>query len=137
MDGDYVALNGVLRLWGLLKTVKDDAMMLYYAWKHPGTPAVVKGMLVALVTYVISPIDVIPDYLPFIGIADDVMLIPAAVLFLTNMLPPSVRNECELESFKWRKRMPWLFGVFVIFIIMWLVIAIVGLGHVISFIRTG
>lgn len=130
-----MAFSGVLRLWGLIKTVKDDALLLYYAWKHPGTPAFIKSMLVILVTYVFSPIDIIPDYLPFIGIVDDIAIIPAAVLFLTNLLPHSVRTECEMASAKWRKRLPWLFIAFIVFFIIWIGIAIAGLGQVISLIR--
>jgi uncharacterized membrane protein YkvA (DUF1232 family) len=127
-----VALGGFFRLWGFIKTIRNDALLLYYAWKHPSTPPFIKGMLVALVAYVLSPVDLIPDYLPFIGIVDDVAIIPAAVVFLTNMLPSSIRTECEMESAKWRNRIPWLFAVLVILILMWLGIAIVGIIHVIQ-----
>ncbi|MDD4600012.1 MAG: YkvA family protein [Negativicutes bacterium] len=127
-----MAISGAFRVWGFFKTIKNDALLLYYAWKHPSTPPVIKGMLVALVAYVLSPVDFIPDYLPFIGIADDVAIIPAAVLFLTNMLPSSIRTECEKESRTWRKRIPWVFAVFILFILMWLGIAIVGLSQVIQ-----
>lgn len=130
-----MALSAIARLWGLVKTVKKDAIILYYAWRHPDTPSSIKVMLVALVAYVFSPFDIIPDYLPVIGIADDVTIVTAAVLFLTQRLPLSVRMECERDSAIWRKRMPWILSLFVLFIIMWLTIAIIGLVQVVSFLR--
>lgn len=135
LDGDYVALNGLVRFYNFAKIIKHDIIILYYAWKHPGTPPSIKALLAALTAYVFSPIDIIPDYLPFIGITDDVAIITVAVLFLTKMLPQTVREDCERESAKWRTRLPWLLGAFVLFIVIWLVIAIIGTGYFISLIK--
>lgn len=130
-----MALNAIVRLWDLVKTVKKDAIILYYAWRHPETPSFIKVMLVMLVAYVFSPIDIIPDYLPIIGIADDVTIVTAAVLFLTQRLPLSVRMECERDSAIWRKRMPWVLSLFVLFVLMWIAIALIGIVQVVSFLR--
>lgn len=126
-----MAKGRVWSLLGLFKALKDDAIVLYYAWKHPGTPAFVRAALVALITYVISPIDILPDYLPFIGIADDAAIIPTAIFSLARMLPASVRAECQRDSEKWKNRMPWILGLFIVLIAAWLIIIVAGLGYLI------
>jgi uncharacterized membrane protein YkvA (DUF1232 family) len=128
----YMAQGGVWRFWGWLKILKEVALLLYYAWKHPLTPAYIKGALVALIAYVFSPIDIVPDFIPFFGMVDDVTLIPMAILYLTHMLPASVLTECQKESEQWRKRLPVVFGVMIFLIVAWITLVILGLGYVLS-----
>jgi len=127
-----MAAGGLLRFWGWFKTLKDDAILLFFAWKHPYTPAYIKGAIVALLAYVFSPVDIVPDYLPLIGIADDAMLIPAALFYLTHLLPEPVRAECQQESAKWRQRVPLLLGVLVFCFIAWIVLVIIGFSYLLS-----
>lgn len=119
------------RVRGWLGILKDDALLLYYAWKHPYTPPYVKGLMLALLVYVFSPIDLLPDYLPIIGIFDDVALIPAGLLFLTNMLPPSVRAECQRQSGKWSRRLPWILALLLGAMAGWILLLFFGLGYLI------
>lgn len=127
-----MSMAKISRLWGWLKVLQEDALLLYYAWKHPYTPPYVKGLLVALATYIISPIDVLPDYLPMLGIVDEAVLVPAAVWYLTNLLPASVRSECYSRSAKWRRRLPLLAGLVVIIVIVWLALLIIGINYLFS-----
>lgn len=131
-----MASKGLFRLWGWLKVIKDDAILLFYAWKHPHTPAYIKGMLLALLAYVFSPVDFIPDFLPVLGITDDAAIIPAAILYLTHLLPPSVRRDCQYRSGKWSKRIPWLLGVIVFCVLAWIVLAIFGLHYIFAGLTT-
>lgn len=127
-----MAIGRFWNLLGLLKVIKDDAIILYYAWRHPGTPFFVRAALVAVLAYVVSPIDIVPDYLPVIGIADDVALIPAAIISLTHMLPSNVLAECRRESERWKNRMPWIIGLFIFLIVAWFTIIVAGLGYLIA-----
>lgn len=124
--------GGLWRIWGWLKVAKEDALLLYHAWGHPHTPPYVKGLLVALLAYVISPVDIVPDYLPFIGVADDIALIPAALISLTKLLPVSVRTECQRESAKWRRRLPWFFVFLLTIFIVWMTVIFVGVGYLLA-----
>lgn len=124
--------GGILRLWGWLVQVKDDVLILYYAWKNPKTPAYVRSLLVLMLIYVISPIDMIPDYLPFLGIADDLTIVPAGILALTQLLPKQVRLESEQESKKWRKRIPFIVGLVGLIGLAWLVFVIGGIIYLIQ-----
>lgn len=127
-----MGIGGLWRVWGWLRILKDDALLLYYAWKHPHTPPQVKGLLIALLAYVFSPLDIMPDYLPLIGILDDVMLIPAGLLYLTHMLPVSVRAECREESAKWHRRTPWILGLLCVVAAAWILLLIFGLSYLIG-----
>lgn len=111
------------------KAVKEDAIILYYAWKHPQTPAYIKGLTAAMLLYIFSPVDLVPDYLPFLGIADDAVLLPAAVIYLTRLLPDAVRAECYSRSLRWRSRLPWLLGLLVIALLVWLTLCFMGIAY--------
>jgi uncharacterized membrane protein YkvA (DUF1232 family) len=76
-------------LWRL---VRGDARHLWFALKHPAAPAWLKLGTAAIVVYVISPIDLIPDFIPFVGVVDDLVLVPLAIRFLLNRLPPEMRT---------------------------------------------
>lgn len=70
---------------GLL--VKSDARRLWHALRHPQAPRWLKVGTALLVLYLVSPIDLIPDALPVIGVIDDLVLIPAVIRWMLNRLP--------------------------------------------------
>ena len=70
-------------LWSVLR---GDARTLWFALRHPGAPGWLKLGTALIVLYVISPIDLIPDFIPGIGLLDDVVLVPLAIRFLLNRL---------------------------------------------------
>jgi len=75
-------------LWTVLR---GDARQLWAALRHPGAPGWLKLGTALIVLYVISPIDLIPDFIPGIGWIDDAVLVPLAIRFLLNRLPPHLR----------------------------------------------
>lgn len=122
----------LVRLRRLFRVIKDDTLILYYAWKHPGTPLYIKGSLAAVLMYVLSPIDLLPDYLLGVGLADDIVLISAAILYIKGLLPDAVQIDCRRKSAKWQNRVPLFWGIVVGSIMLWIVLVIVGLGYIIS-----
>lgn len=99
-------------------------MILFYAWRHPQTPHYLKVILAALVMYLLSPVDLLPDYLPFVGIADDAALFTGAMLCLTNLLPASVLAESRQQSEKWQRRMPYLLLAIIAAALAWTAVII-------------
>lgn len=81
------------RLAMLWTVVRGDARQLWRALRHPLAPRWLKPAAVLLVVYLLSPVDLIPDALPFVGIVDDFVLIPLAMRFLLDRLPASLRAE--------------------------------------------
>lgn len=84
----------LVRLRLLLKSVGREGLILLLALRHPATPRKVKLWIVALLLYIISPIDLIPDVLPVIGVVDDAAVFLVAVPWLVRQLPAQVRAEC-------------------------------------------
>lgn len=74
-------------LWNLLR---GDARELWFALRHPAAPGWLKLGAALVVLYVISPIDLIPDAIPFVGALDDIILVPMAIRFLLKRLPPEI-----------------------------------------------
>jgi uncharacterized membrane protein YkvA (DUF1232 family) len=81
------------RLSVLWSVVRGDARLLWRAVRHPQAPGWLKPAALALVAYVIWPVDLIPDFIPFVGVMDDIVLIPLAVRFLLDRLPGALRSE--------------------------------------------
>jgi uncharacterized membrane protein YkvA (DUF1232 family) len=77
-------------IWNL---VRSDARQLWRALQHPLQPRWLKPAVALLVLYVISPIDLIPDMLPVIGVIDDIVLVPLAIRFILRRLPAAVRAD--------------------------------------------
>ena len=77
----------IAMFWTLLR---GDARELWWALRHPQAPGWLKLGTALLVLYVISPIDLIPDAIPFIGIVDDVVLVPLAIRWLLKRLPADI-----------------------------------------------
>jgi uncharacterized membrane protein YkvA (DUF1232 family) len=84
----------LLRLRLLFRSVGREALMLLYAFRHPATPNVIKIGTLFLLLYLISPFDLIPDFImPLIGWADDVALLALGVPWLYKKLPQNVLDD--------------------------------------------
>jgi uncharacterized membrane protein YkvA (DUF1232 family) len=77
----------VLLLWTV---VRGDARQLWFALRHPEAPGWLKWGTAAIVLYVVSPIDLVPEFIPFLGFMDDIVLVPLAIRWLLKRLPPGV-----------------------------------------------
>lgn len=74
-------------LWSL---VRGDAARLWFALRHPAAPAWLKLGTAMIVLYVLSPVDLLPDVLPGLGVVDDLVLVPLAIRWLLGRLPPEI-----------------------------------------------
>jgi uncharacterized membrane protein YkvA (DUF1232 family) len=81
-----------LLLWTL---VRGDAMRLWRALRHPASPTWLKWAVAGLALYLVSPVDLLPDFIPLLGLVDDLVLIPLAIRALLNRLPPNVRADID------------------------------------------
>jgi uncharacterized membrane protein YkvA (DUF1232 family) len=78
--------------------VKVDARVLWYALQHPQSPRWLKAGAIGMVAYLLSPIDLIPDVLPVLGVVDDLVLIPLAMRWLLGRLPTAIRDYAERRA---------------------------------------
>ena len=68
---------------------------LYLAYRHPRTPWYAKVFAALVVGYVFSPIDPIPDFIPGVGLLDEMVVVPIGVLIAAKMIPQEVMEECR------------------------------------------
>ena len=83
------------RLSLLWAVVRGDARLLWLALKHPLSPGWLKPAVALMLLYVVSPVDLLPDAIPILGLMDDVVLIPLAIRFVLRRLPARVRDDIE------------------------------------------
>jgi uncharacterized membrane protein YkvA (DUF1232 family) len=83
------------RLTVLWVLVRGDARRLGYALRHPAAPGWLKPATALLLLYLVSPIDLIPDALPVIGVVDDLVLLPLAVRWMLSKLPAALRQDLD------------------------------------------
>lgn len=91
-----------LRAW--VHRVKRDGVTLWFALRHPDTPWLVKGLAALVVAYALSPIDLIPDFIPVLGYLDDVLLLPILIWLAMRLIPAGIRQECQRQGDDWMNR---------------------------------
>ena len=69
---------------------RKELLTLWRAFRHPATPVPLKAAMLLVPLYLISPIDIIPDFIPFLGILDDFVVVPMLMSWLVSMLPLEV-----------------------------------------------
>ncbi len=99
-------LKRLTLLWAVLR---GDARQLWFALRHPNAPAWLKLGTAPIVLYLLSPIDLIPDALPVIGVVDDLVPVPLAIRWLLKRLPPDIQAAArhrtapaEADLRRWR-----------------------------------
>lgn len=88
----------IKKLQRFAQQMKTQLTALYLASKHPALPSWIKWMLIGVVAYALSPIDLIPDFIPIIGYLDELILLPFAIYILVKCLPERVWQECLIEA---------------------------------------
>jgi uncharacterized membrane protein YkvA (DUF1232 family) len=75
------------------RLVRRDAYALYLAARDPRVPWYAKALAVAVAAYALSPIDLIPDFIPVLGYLDDLIIVPLGIALVVRMIPPHVMAE--------------------------------------------
>lgn len=88
-----------LRRWA--RRLKRDGVTLWFAGRHAGTPWAAKALGLFVVAYALSPIDLIPDFIPVLGYVDDVLLLPALIWLTLRLIPEPVVAECRAQADEW------------------------------------
>ena len=105
------------------RKLKQDVPAVFLALKDRDTPLLAKILAGVTVAYALSPIDLIPDFVPVLGYLDDVLLLPALIALTVKLIPNKVWVRCQAKSENmWKDSKPkkWYFAIPVI--LMWLLI---------------
>ncbi len=86
------------RLKDWARAIKRDVHALYLAARDPRTPWFAKAFALAIAAYALSPIDLIPDFIPVLGYLDEVILLPLAIALAIRLVPPDVMAEHRIAA---------------------------------------
>jgi uncharacterized membrane protein YkvA (DUF1232 family) len=109
-----------LRAWA--KALKRDIITLWFALKHPLTPWHARAFAAVLTAYAMSPIDLIPDFIPILGYLDDLIIVPVGVWLLLRMVPTQVLTDSKDQADEWfrqGKTKPMSFWGLIIILLIW------------------
>ena len=101
------------------KQLKRDIPALFLAMKDPRTPISAQFLAGFIVFYALSPLDLIPDFIPFLGLIDDIILLPLLIIWAVKKIPTAVMTEAREKSDKiWEegKTKRWYYGIPVVLI---------------------
>lgn len=118
-----MTITASIKSWA--KRIKRDAIMLWFARNHPDTPLFAKALCFFAVAYALSPIDLIPDFIPVLGYVDDALLLTAMIWLAVRLLPAHVIETCRAQAEKWlleQKAKPTSYTGAAIIIIVWTLI---------------
>ncbi|MBI5791686.1 MAG: DUF1232 domain-containing protein [Rhodocyclales bacterium] len=110
------------------RRLKTETLVLYFAARHPATPWTARLLVAFIVGYALSPIDLIPDFIPVLGYLDELILLPLLLALALRMIPEPVLAECRERAARMAaqsKPVSRIAGI-MIFMIWLLVAAIAG-----------
>ena len=91
-------MSWVTRVKEKARALKIELHATWFAFRHPGTPWLAKAILIAVLLYAASPIDIIPDFIPFFGMLDDIVVIAAGLWLVRRLIPDEVMAECREKA---------------------------------------
>lgn len=112
------------------KQLKVDIPAVYLALRDKETPLLAKVLALITIGYALSPIDLIPDFIPVIGYLDDILLLPVLIALTVKLIPVEVLNRCREESVGlWEDGKPkmWVFVIPIVIIWILLIRGLIGL----------
>lgn len=102
------------------RQLKQDLPIIYLVWKDRDTPVLAKALAAMTAVYALSPIDLIPDFIPVLGLLDDVILLPALIVLTCKLIPDEIweRNRWLCEEILEKKQRKWYYAVPIV--VIWL-----------------
>jgi uncharacterized membrane protein YkvA (DUF1232 family) len=80
------------------RQLKAEVYALYLAYRDPRVPWYARFLVAAIIAYALSPVDLIPDFIPVLGYLDDLILLPLAVTLALKLIPVAVMAECRQQA---------------------------------------
>jgi uncharacterized membrane protein YkvA (DUF1232 family) len=114
------------------KALKLDVLALWFALNHPSVSGLAKVIAFVAVAYALSPIDLIPDFIPVLGYLDDLIIVPVLLWLALKLIPIEVLNQSREKAAEWihsnQSKPKSYVGLFFV-VLIWLVCAAVFLKY--------
>ena len=110
-----------LKSWS--KLLKMNVLIIWFATKNPQTPWLPKAICIFIVAYALSPIDLIPDFIPILGYVDDFVFLPILIWVAIRLIPNSINLESRVKADEWLRQnqsKPKSYLGLLIIIVIWL-----------------
>lgn len=117
----------IQRLKSLAKRIKGEVKAIYVAFKYKKLPIAAKVSAGVTIAYALSPIDLIPDFIPILGYLDDLIILPLLITLTIRLIPTNLMIESRSEAETlWNEGWPkkWRYGIFIIIIWIFILIGI-------------
>ena len=85
-----------IKTWA--RRLNRDGHAVYLASRDPRVPWYVKALAIAVAAYALSPIDLIPDFIPIVGYLDDLVIVPLGVWLVVSLIPAEIMAECRAKA---------------------------------------
>jgi uncharacterized membrane protein YkvA (DUF1232 family) len=124
-------MGWLARLRSRARALKTETLALAFAARDPRTPWLARLLVLAAVAYALSPIDLIPDFIPVLGLLDDLILLPALIALAVRLTPPAVLAEARARaaaSVARGKRLGWWAAA--VILLVWALIALLVVGWI-------
>jgi uncharacterized membrane protein YkvA (DUF1232 family) len=95
---EVARMSALARAKAWARQLKRDAVAVYFAARDPRTPMLARVLALAVAAYALSPIDLIPDFIPVLGYLDDLLIVPLGLLLVLRLLPPQVLVESREKA---------------------------------------
>ncbi len=106
--------------------LKTEIPAIFFALGHKDTPKTAKIICAAALVYALSPIDLVPDFIPVLGYLDDVLILPGLIVLALRHIPPEVMDECRKKAAElWSEQKPEKRGIYALPVILFRVLVLV------------
>ena len=116
-----------IKTWA--RRLNRDGHAVYLASRDPRVPWYVKALAIAVAAYALSPIDLIPDFIPIVGYLDDLVIVPFGVWLVVSLIPAEIMAECRAKADAAGRRPVSRAGMVAI-IVLW-VLGVMALGWIV------
>ncbi len=104
------------------KSLKQNSYALFLAGRDPRVPLLAKIIIGLTLAYALSPIDLIPDFIPVLGYLDDLLLLPLGIWLAVRLVPSVVWKECQARAAERPAEMPDSRCAAVVIVAIWLLV---------------
>lgn len=114
------------------KALKLDVLALWFALKHPSVSGWAKAIAFMAVAYALSPIDLIPDFIPVLGYLDDLIIVPVLVWLALKLIPTDLMNQARDQAVEWinsNQSKPKSYAGLLFVLVVWLICVVILLKH--------
>lgn len=103
------------------RALKRETHALYFAARDPRTPWLAKLVIAIVVAYALSPIDLIPDFIPILGYLDDILLLPLGIYFALKLIPAAVLADARHAAHQASFNLSASRAAAVVIILLWMI----------------